>query len=143
LHESRLLREDFDSVGNLVTQRFRNSVAELVRDRRRQSVTAAVYGLIHSDVSINNCLFDGETPWIFDFDNCEYGYFLQDIATVLYDSIYCRALNQFADPGLTPLFVALLAGYHKRGGLTEMGAKQLQQFFLLREAVIYAHYLRS
>jgi amicoumacin kinase len=145
-YESRFLREDLDSLGDRLSPRFRQSVANLVGELRRLPVTPAEYGLIHGDVSFSNCHFDGVAPWIFDFDNCEYGSFLQDIATVLYDSIYCKAMNRFADAGLAdrmaPVFQAFLSGYRRERTLPELPRERLRQFFLLREAVIYGHYHR-
>lgn len=64
---------------------------------------------------------DGDLLWIIDFDNCEHGHFVQDFATILYDSIYCRVLNKFADAGSTTA----------------------SPRYRLREAVIYIHYYRT
>lgn len=104
------------------------------------------YGLIHADVSFGNCFLEHETLWIFDFDNCEHGYFIQDIATVLYDSIYCKVMQKFADPGLNdrmvPRWTAFWKGYATTGPLKHIDPCWLKQFFLIREAVIYAHYHR-
>ncbi|MBO5486313.1 MAG: phosphotransferase, partial [Eubacterium sp.] len=39
------------------------------------------YGLIHSDLNINNILVDGDVVNVLDFDDCGYGWFLYDLAT--------------------------------------------------------------
>lgn len=41
------------------------------------------WGLIHSDVHNQNLFLDGEKITVLDFDDCEYGYFIMDIATAL------------------------------------------------------------
>ncbi|MDZ4288796.1 MAG: phosphotransferase [Prosthecobacter sp.] len=146
-HQSRLLHQDLAALGTPLTNPFRQSVDALIQDLRAYPATPATYGLIHGDVSFGNCFLHEGTLWIFDFDNCEYGFFLQDIATVLYDSIYCKALNKFADTGLTarmvPLFQAFLAGYSQTGVLKEIDPVPLKKLFLLREAIIYGHYHRT
>ena len=39
------------------------------------------YGLIHSDLNINNILVDGDQVKILDFDDCGYGWLLFDFST--------------------------------------------------------------
>jgi Ser/Thr protein kinase RdoA (MazF antagonist) len=146
-HESRLLRQDVSAIRHRLSGHFCERLDELIDDLRHHSGLQANDGLIHGDISFNNCFFHEGRPWIFDFDNCEYGCFMQDIATVLYDSIYCKVLNKFADDGMNermvPLLDAFLAGHSKTGILKEINLDQLKKFFLLREAIIYIHYHRT
>ena len=39
------------------------------------------FGMIHGDFHSNNYFVDGNNIWIFDFDECNYGYFMYDIAS--------------------------------------------------------------
>nr|WP_170157013.1 phosphotransferase [Roseimicrobium gellanilyticum] len=146
-HESRLLCQDVSAMEERLGEDFCHSVATLVADLRQSLDVTMGYGLVHGDVSFNNCHFDGVHPWLFDFDNCEYGSFLQDIATVLYDSIYCRALNRFADAELhqrmLPPLASFLEGYFGTGIGTVLDESLIGKFFLLREAIIYVHYHRT
>ncbi len=41
------------------------------------------FGLIHGDASVGNVLFKGREPFLIDFDDCGFGYFVSDLATVL------------------------------------------------------------
>lgn len=41
------------------------------------------YGLIHGDPSFSNVLFDGELPYLIDFDDFGYGHYVFDVAVVL------------------------------------------------------------
>ena len=41
------------------------------------------YGLIHADPSFGNVLFDGAIPYLIDFDDFGYGYYVFDLAVVL------------------------------------------------------------
>ena len=88
-HESRLLREDMESLGARLSPAIRRNVADIIDELRHEPMTPDSYGLIHREVSINNRHLEEGRAWIFDFGNCECGYFLQDLATVLYDSIDC------------------------------------------------------
>ncbi len=146
-HESRLLRADMAGMEGRLSARFRASVADLIHRLRAVPVSPATYGLVHADACLGNCFLHGDRLWIFDFDNCEQGHFVQDFATILYDSIYCRVLGKFADAGLNdriaPLWAGLWSGYSEAGPLAVMDAQQLKRFFLLREAIIYGHYLRT
>ncbi|MBN8418967.1 MAG: phosphotransferase [Verrucomicrobia bacterium] len=145
--ESRLLRQDMAELCGRLSPAFVERLTELMEKLRWLPVTPDSYGLVHADACLGNCFLDGDNLWIFDFDNCEHGHFAQDFATILYDSIYCRMLNQFADDGLNdriaPLWAGLWRGYAKAGPLAAIDAFQLKHFFLLREAVIYIHYHRT
>ncbi len=146
-YESRLLRDDVDGLAGTLSPEFCASVADLIRAQRTVAVDSRTYGLLHADACLGNCFLDGEKLWIYDFDNSEKGYFVQDFATILYDSIYCRVLNKFADAELNdrmvPLWAGLWKGYSKAGPLKEVDPLQLKRFFLLREAIIYLHYRRT
>ncbi|QIF04349.1 phosphotransferase [Roseimicrobium sp. ORNL1] len=146
-YESRLLCQDVAAMEDALGKNFCRSLDTLVAGLR-QSLDATIgFGLVHGDVSFNNCHFEGTLPWLFDFDNCEYGSFLQDIATVLYDSIYCKALNRFADAELhqrmLPPLASFLEGYSCTGIGTVLDGGLITKFFLLREAIIYVHYHRT
>lgn len=146
-HESRLVGQDVVAMEERLGEDFCQAMDVLVSDLRQSLDTTVSYGLIHGDVSFNNCFFEGTLPWIFDFDNCEYGSFLQDIATVIYDSIYCKAMNRFADAALHErMFLPLasfLEGYSDTEPGTTIDGSLITKFFLLREAVIYVHYHRT
>lgn len=146
-HESRLLNEDVENLRGRLSPGFVESLADLMQKIRELPEAAGRFGLIHADACLGNCFVDDDQLWIFDFDNCEHGHLAQDFATILYDSIYCRVLNQFADDGLNdriaPLWARLWKGYAESGPLAGMDAVQLKHFFLLREAVICIHYHRT
>jgi Ser/Thr protein kinase RdoA (MazF antagonist) len=146
-YESRLLCQDVAAMEERLGENFCRSLEELVADLRQSLDATTDYGLVHGDVSYNNCHFHEGIPWIFDFDNCEYGSFLQDIATMFYDSTYCKALNRFADAELhqrmLPPLAAFLEGYAHTGTPTVLDGDLIRKFFLLREAIIYVHYHRT
>jgi Ser/Thr protein kinase RdoA (MazF antagonist) len=143
---SRLLTNDMETTLAPLTAPFRQGVGSLVSDIGRLPTTATNYGLIHSDVNAGNCHIDGEQLRIFDFDNCEYGYFLQDLATFLYDTLYSKTVKHVPAAELTSavgtLWNATLEGYFQSGPALDFSADELCRFFLLREAILYTHYHR-
>ena len=142
--ESRLLNQDFTECGDLLSEDFLASVGELVVDITAIEKTSENFGMVHGDIHFVNLFEDNGDLWIYDFDNCEYGHFVQDLATILWDSIYCKELNKFADDGLNdrirPLWKALLKGYAETSPMKELHLEHLEKFFLLREAIIYVHF---
>ncbi|MDL2246927.1 phosphotransferase [Methanobrevibacter sp. OttesenSCG-928-K11] len=41
------------------------------------------FGMIHGDFNSYNYYVDGNNVWVFDFDDCQYGFYIYDIATVI------------------------------------------------------------
>ena len=143
-YQSRLLNEDFDTCRAVLSKEFLAGVKTLIHDLTAIPKNTDSFGLLHGDIHFDNLFEDKGELWIYDFDNCEYGYFVQDLATILWDSIYCKELNKFADDGLNdrirPLWKALLKGYAETSPMKELHLEHLEKFFLLREAIIYVHF---
>lgn len=71
--------------------------------RRRLQDARPDFGLIHADLVIENVLYDGDQPWLIDFDDFGWGYRLFDLATVIW-----RAERE---PDFGPARDALIGGY--------------------------------
>lgn len=41
------------------------------------------FGMVHGDITINNYYVDINNIWVFDFDDCNYNYYMYDIGTAL------------------------------------------------------------
>jgi Ser/Thr protein kinase RdoA (MazF antagonist) len=141
-HQSRLLTTDFDAhIGP--NGGFRSAVEELVGELKSFPERQR---LVHSDISFGNTFLDGSQLWIFDFDNCETAPVEHDLATVFYDGVLCHFLNKVAGDQLSMVvrthWCAFLNGYRSvREPSLDLTA--LRQFVVLREAIIYVHYLRT
>lgn len=99
------------------------------------------YGLIHQDAHSAN-LFVDETGSItfFDFDDCAYGWFMLDIAIVLFYAVLwgedaTRRTHEFMPP--------FLRGYKRENRIDAMWLKQIPYFLKLREIELYAVIHRS
>jgi Ser/Thr protein kinase RdoA (MazF antagonist) len=80
--------------GDLFTH-FPNHVGELIQEKWREYIHSLsklpkdkeVYGLIHNDLHQGNfTYYDGEIS-VFDFGDCEFNWFVQDIAISLYHAV--------------------------------------------------------
>lgn len=140
-HQSRLLTTDLDSHAGS-RQTFRSAVRALVEELKE---FPGQQRLVHADISFGNTFLDGSKLWIFDFDNCETAPVEQDLATVLYDGTLCHFMNQVPDDQLSEIvrehWRAFLDGY-RSVRKAQFDIEALRKFAVLREAIIYVHYLR-
>lgn len=120
--------------------------SELMEQIRSFSQSASSYGLIHYDLHSQNFHV---TPdgflCAFDFEDCCYHYYLQDIAVSLY-----HALTRLTKPPqagsdeitFTRQFLrSFLAGYQTERILEPSWIDQLQAFLQLRRVFIYLFYI--
>jgi Ser/Thr protein kinase RdoA (MazF antagonist) len=95
---------------------------------------------------VSNVFVNGQTLSLFDFDNCEIGTVVQDLATVFYDAIYCHLLNRVPAAEVAPTYRhrcrVFLDAYRSVRSLAPLPTRRFQRFLILREGIIYAHYCR-
>lgn len=98
------------------------------------------YGLVHFDVHGGNFLIDGDTLTLFDFDDCVYNWFANDIAIVLF-----YLVTNVDDPvGTLDAFLPdFLRGYRAENTLDPAWASLIPDFMTMREIDLYAVILRS
>ena len=99
----------------------------------------AVWGLTHADLHIGNLLIDRGNVGVIDFDDCGWGYYLLDLATVL------SSLHRVVpDPhSYAALRAAYLSGYAEVRPLSPTLDVQLPTFAVLRAMVIVNFILSS
>ncbi|MDQ2715896.1 MAG: phosphotransferase, partial [Chloroflexota bacterium] len=107
------------------------AVSARVRDELHVlETTPAHWGLIHADLHRDNILIADGQVGVIDFDDCGWGHYLFDVASVL-DSFRRRVV---ADPRDYPaLREAYLAGYHQVRLLPDRLDAQLTTFLVLRD----------
>ncbi len=92
-----------------------------------------VYGLIHADLHMKSFLFHENEPLILDFDTCGYGYYIYDLAVVVW--------NLFDRADFAELKSALLRGYRQVRPLSEQEESLLLPFIagrLLTQTLAWA-----
>ena len=108
-------------------------VSTLPRDRD-------TYGIIHFDAHKGNFFVDGDTITLFDFDDCCYNWFANDIAMV----IFYEVTNQ-DDPAASfkAFWPHFMRGYSAENDLAPEWAEIIQDFMTIREIDLYAVIMRS
>ncbi|MEP7134293.1 MAG: phosphotransferase [Chloroflexota bacterium] len=99
------------------------------------------YGLIHQDAHQNNFFIDtDDTLTLFDFDDCAYSWFINDIAIVLfYISMDAEELGFPDAASFTHEFLThFLHGYRQAYTLSPLWLKEIPAFLKLRELELYA-----
>ncbi len=99
------------------------------------------YGLIHQDAHGGNFFVDDAGRiTLFDFDDCAYSWFMNDIAIVL----FYAAVNTDDPSAFTEHFMThFLKGYKSENHLSPAWLKEIPHFLKLREIDLYAIIHRS
>ena len=97
------------------------------------------FGLIHGDFLLSNYnITEGNKVTIYDFDECEYSWFISDIATLMYYQLTGGDPSQTAnrkDEAIEAI-LKIMSGYLKENNLPVTELKQLDLFFKLRDYVL-------
>jgi Ser/Thr protein kinase RdoA (MazF antagonist) len=114
-----------------------NGARQIIQNVKELPLSNFQYGLIHADVYQDNFFWaDGELL-LFDFDNCEYGHYISDVAIALYAALWRVSddshRTEFSERFLRSLFV----GYREEHDLSRTEIEALPLFLQLREVLIY------
>lgn len=82
------------------------------------------FGLVHSDLGFENVLVDADRTTLIDFDDCGPGWYVYELASVLYPLIDDERFEQSAD--------ALVVGYRSSGELADEALAELPTFLMCR-----------
>ena len=103
--------------------------------------TVESYGLIHQDAHGGNFFIDeAGRITLFDFDDCAYSWYANDIAIVLFYLVTNRTDAAEVTRDFMPHF---LRGYRRENRLDPIWLKELPHFLKLREIELYAVIYRS
>ncbi len=99
------------------------------------------YGLIHQDAHGGNFFVDEEgVITLFDFDDCAYSWYMNDIAIVLFYAV----MGEEDVPGFARRFMtSFLEGYSTDNQLDPRWLREIPAFLKLREIDLYAIIRRS
>jgi amicoumacin kinase len=121
----------------IVLQKYRELLAYL----RGLPRSIETYGLIHQDAHGTNFFVDeAGCITLFDFDDCAYSWYANDIAIVLFYLITNRTDASEVTREFMPHF---LRGYRRESRLDPSWLKELPHFLKLREIDLYAVMYRS
>ena len=150
LSNPRFKRQEWYEYDVVEIDRFAPPDEQLVRERTARIMerlkelprTPEHYGLIHADLHPHNFTFAEAGP-AFDFDNCEYAWFVKDIAVLLFTS---RAARLEAPRRCVAAFLApFLDGYRELRRCDQEWLAAVPDMLALQRAMNYAlfHQIRD
>jgi len=95
------------------------------------------FGLIHSDIHSGNFFVDDNNFTLFDFDDCEYHWFIQDIAISLFYALWCPIAKKAPISFAENFFTQFMMGYSRSNHLEFHWFDKLHYFLKLRELILY------
>lgn len=145
LSNPRLQRQQWYEYDVVDIDRFAPADESLVRERTHRIIDRlkalprdpAHYGLIHADLHPHNfCFADGKIT-AFDFDNCEYAWFVKDIAVLLF--YVARAEERGQREAAVAAFLApFLDGYRELRRCDREWLAAVPDLLALQRAMNYA-----
>lgn len=97
------------------------------------------FGLIHNDQQANNLRLHQGALTVIDFDDCEQNWFISDLATALYFTLWEKPQpNQSNEAFAAFVLDNLLAGYRHERPLDATWIEQIPLFLKLQELWIYS-----
>jgi len=103
------------------------------------------FGIIHGDINVGNFFLDNKDINIFDFDECQYSWFIEDIAIQLFYITYVFLDDSMDErQAQSCIFMkSFMDGYLKENHIDEYWLKQIPLFLQLRELIVYIGICRS
>lgn len=143
-HDNNYLRRVKDYVPielELVHTRFENLLQDIQSLPRNKNA----YGLIHGDISLGNFLVKQGKVSIIDFDECEYGWYMSDIAIALF---YATPLPNWREEAkrlevARHFYENFMEGYSSENSLEAYQLKYLPLLLKLREMLLFSAIYRS
>lgn len=123
-----------------------NNAYELLRNQLMSlSHDEECYGLIHGDINVGNFCSENDIITLFDFDECQYSWFVEDIAIQLFYTVYVildDSLNE--RKRMVELFMThFMTGYLRENYIEKYWLDQLPDFLKLRELIVHIGIYRS
>jgi len=121
-------------------------IEQLLREVASLPVDDDCYGLIHGDINVGNFMVDDDGRLtLFDFDECQYSWYVEDIAVQLYYMVYVYGDDAMEDRMKQCAFFMehFLRGYREEIALPDEWLRRMPLFLRLREIIVYAGMYRG
>ena len=128
---------------------YNSNIDEEVRSFERKYIQALnslpkskdTYGIIHADIHTSNFFIDNGHITIFDFDDCEFNWYVNEIAMLLFQELQGSGISndnkkertEFAETFLS----AYLKGYIKENPIDKDWILRIDLFMRYRRIMIY------
>lgn len=126
-------------------QGIHKSSRELIEKIKGLNKEKSSYGLIHGDINLGNFFIDDDKITVFDFDECQYSWFIEDIAIQLFYTVYVILDDTIEErEELAQKFMdRFMKGYRRENTVPDHWLKQLPIFLRLREIIVHVGMHRS
>jgi len=116
---------------------------ERLNQLRSLPITRDTFGLVHADLHQKNFFFDHNDIYPFDFDDCEYTYFVNDIGITLYYAMrYPRKQYDDMTAYARTFFHCFMKGYLRENSITIEEIAYIQDFIKLRHTLLYIVFIQ-
>lgn len=78
-----VLPEDFYAFEKDIGKEACEACIEIVKKIKAMTPSQESFGMIHGDYGTSNIFSEWDNVWVFDFDDCCYGYYMYDIASAI------------------------------------------------------------
>jgi amicoumacin kinase len=96
------------------------------------------FGLVHNDMQVNNLRLQQGALTVFDFDDCVQHWFISDLATALYFTLWDKPQSGQSNEAFAAFVLEnLLLGYTRQRPLDAAWIEQIPIFLKLQEMWIY------
>ncbi|HDX9589850.1 TPA: phosphotransferase [Bacillus pseudomycoides] len=111
---------------------------KMIREVQRLSRERDTYGLIHNDLHQGNFFVQDNALTIFDFDDCSFNWFAQDIAATFYHAVW-QGLSVRPEHVTFPqeFMKHFIEGYNKEHIMNKEIVRQIPLFLKLREVFLF------
>lgn len=125
----------------LVLESCKSLISSLMNLRQDKEA----YVLIHGDINVGNFMVNHNLITLFDFDECQYSWYVEDIAIQLYYMVYVYGDDNIQERKLQcQLFMEhFMKGYLQESHISDYWLKQIPSFLRLREIIVYTGMYRS
>lgn len=113
--------ELFEEVSNIIQQRLKTFGQSSDR-----------FGLIHSDLRLDNILIDNDQYKVLDFDDCGFGWYLFDLAATFNSIDYESSASHSLQIISSDLIKSWVEGYRKVRSLSQEEEDEIPTFILMR-----------
>ncbi|WP_025689147.1 phosphotransferase enzyme family protein [Paenibacillus zanthoxyli] len=108
--------------------------------KKELPVDAESYGLTHGDIHVGNLRINESGITLFDFDEAQYSWFIDDIVTQLYYLVYVYGGDdgrELRESQATRFMEHFMKGYTLENVIDDYWIKKVPLFLLLREIIVY------
>ncbi|NGM83831.1 phosphotransferase [Paenibacillus sp. 7124] len=108
--------------------------------KKELPIDAESYGLTHGDIHVGNLRVNEGGITLFDFDEAQYSWFVDDIVTQLYYLVYVYGGDdgrELRESQATRFMEHFMRGYTLENVIDDYWIKKIPWFLLLREIIVY------